>query len=74
MIGRILAAVTLGVALLGCKPAEGPSQPSPVQQQGSGVIDAMTQKSKVEAGKRAAAKVREVGEEQQKDLDQIMGQ
>lgn len=74
MIGRTLAVLALGMALLGCKPAEGPSQSAPAQQQGSGIIDTMTQKSKVEAGKKAAAKVREVGEEQQKDLDQIMGE
>lgn len=71
---KSIMSAALLVSIVGCKPAQGPSeQPAPAQQ-GAGVIDTMTQKSKIEAGKRAAAKVREVSDEQQRDLEQVMGE
>ncbi len=68
------AAIAFISVACGCKPPEGSSQSAPAPQQGTGVIDTMTQKSKVEAGKRTAAKVREVSAEQQRDLEQVMGE
>jgi Spy/CpxP family protein refolding chaperone len=73
MNGKGVMAAAVLLAAAGCKPAQGPSEP-PAAQQGAGVIDTMTQKSKIEAGKRTAAKVREIGEEQQRDLEQVMGE
>jgi len=69
--GMVIALIS---AVAGCKPPEGTSQGATTQQQGAGVIDTMTQKSKVEAGKRTAAKVREISAEQQRDLEQVMGE
>lgn len=63
------------ITLTGCKPTEpqrsqeGASTPP----SGSGIVDVMTQKSKIEAGKRAAEKVRQIDQEQQRELNQIMG-
>ena len=75
MRGRALIGAALLIMLAGCKPDAGSSPRAPSQQQqGAGIIDTMTQKSKVDAGKRAAAKVREIGSEQQKDLDEVMGE
>jgi len=69
---RILCMAVVAVLLLGCKPAD--QGGSGGGQQGAGIIDTMTQKSKVDAGKRAAQQVRDIGEQQQQDLNEVMGQ
>lgn len=63
------------MGLTGCKPAASP-QVNPAQQpsQGAGIVDTMTQKSKTNAGRCTADKVRQIGAEQQRDLEQVMGE
>ena len=41
---------------------------------GSGVIDAMTQKSKTDAARKAAEQIREIDEERDRELESSMGE
>lgn len=65
----------LCAGLMGCKPAASPQANPPEQpSRGAGIVDTMTQKSKIDAGRRTADKVRQIGAEQQRDLEQVMGE
>lgn len=44
------------------------------QSGGAGVIDTMTQKSTVDAGRRTADKVREISAQQNADLQEVSGE
>ena len=52
------------------------TNPAPVAEKSvaSQAIDGFTGKYAVDAGQRAKAKIRQVSEQKQKDLDQVMGQ
>lgn len=70
-----LVLTALCAGLMGCKPAASPpANSSERPSQGAGIVDTMTQKSKIDAGRRTADKVRQIGAEQQRDLEQVMGE
>ena len=48
--------------------------PASGQSGSAGVIDTMTQKSKVDAGRRTADKVREISAQQNADLQEVSGE
>jgi hypothetical protein len=74
MMKRIVLGILL-VGLVGCSPN---GQQSSGQKKQSGASDAIDtvviQKGKVESGRKAANKVKEVGAQRQQDLDEVMGQ
>lgn len=63
----------LGILLIaGCKPSEPQAGKKP--DSGSGVIDAMTQKSKTDAARKAAEQIREIDEERDREIESSMGE
>ena len=74
--------LVLGLGLAGCgqPPAtpgtgpatNGPTAAAPAQSEAAAVIDGLTGKMAVDAGQRAKAKIREVSQKEQKDVDEVL--
>lgn len=65
--------VALIIAGAGCKPAPAP-EASAESTGGSSLADAVTQKNKLEAGKKAAAQIRQISAEQQQNMEEALGE
>lgn len=63
-----------GLLLAGCGKQAGTTTAPAEQSGGASVIDTMTQKSKVDAGRRTADKVREISAQQNADLQEVSGE
>ncbi|OQA29190.1 MAG: hypothetical protein BWY59_00485 [Verrucomicrobia bacterium ADurb.Bin345] len=64
----------LGILLIaGCKPSE-PQAGKKAGDGGSSVINAMTQKSKTDAARKAAEQIREIDEERDREIESSMGE
>jgi hypothetical protein len=66
---RIISSALLVIWLCGCGPGSG-GKPSA----GQDVINTMSQKNSIDAGKRTADKVRAIGAQEQKDRNEAMGE
>ena len=74
--------LALGLGLAGCgqppaAPGPGsatnaPATAAPAQSDASAVIDGLTGKMAVDAGQRAKAKIRDINQKEQKDLDDVL--
>lgn len=73
----LVVVVALILAGAGCKPASAPEAAGGSAGGGpaeSSVMDAVTQKNKLEAGKKAAAQIRQISAEQQQNMEEALGE
>jgi len=64
--------VVAAILLIGCKPAAEQKPAETEQQVSASVIDTMTQKSTIDAGRRTANKVHQIEANRQKDFEELM--
>lgn len=65
----------LGLCLLGCNPPPAQNQQQPAQKsQAQDIIETMTQKNKMDAGRRTAERVRQISAERNSNLREVGGE